>query len=556
LGANRDIIILEQRGNLYARPSLLCESSVWWLEAEGDTACLDTLQGQGIDLTHYTTQQIVADIEALRQALGIEAWNLYGVSYSTRLMLLTMRQYPQSVRSVILDSVSPPNDTPYAHDPEHVARALSRLFEDCAADPACAAAYPDLESRFYRLFSRLNVEPASFRITHDDTGNRLDDPFTQEVSGYDLLEWMVTDAFYGPAYGSGKTPLLPLLIDRVEAGNTRLLYPWLISHLSDVFSSSSEVALGLHFAVNCQNDFPRVTPDDILATTEDYPELEGYVRHAREMEICELWDLPAAPLDGEPVQSDTPTLVLAGGYDPITPPAWGKATVETLGTSYYYEFPAAGHSVASQSDCALQIQAAFLANPGAAPGASCLADEPRPEFVLADDVLIAPRFHTSVYDMDLGTPRGKPWVEGAVLGGMVLFLVEIGFLAVSGIVWLVQRRKRGTSADLIAKFAHPIAGLTALLGTSILPLMSDINKHIPPGLTYFGLPAPYTPARLLGIIAPTFAVLSGVLTVLTTLTWVRRTWSLPKRLLFTLVTLAAMVFIPLLIRWGLITLLL
>ncbi len=46
----------------------------------------------------------------LRVALGIDSWNVYGVSYGSKLALIVLRDHPQGIRSVVLDSVSPPNE--------------------------------------------------------------------------------------------------------------------------------------------------------------------------------------------------------------------------------------------------------------------------------------------------------------------------------------------------------------------------------------------------------------------------------------------------------------
>lgn len=80
---------------------------------KGNTTCLDGLLEQGINLTHYTTQQNAADVGALHRALKIDTWNLYGSSNSTRLFLYLMQHYPEGVRSAVLDSVTPPHENPY-----------------------------------------------------------------------------------------------------------------------------------------------------------------------------------------------------------------------------------------------------------------------------------------------------------------------------------------------------------------------------------------------------------------------------------------------------------
>jgi pimeloyl-ACP methyl ester carboxylesterase len=220
---SRDAVVLEQRGNLYAQPSLDCDLSVWSETDPDRTPCLDSLKEKGIDLSQYTTAVIAADIDALRQVLGYEEWNLYGSSYSTRLMQLTMHLHPEGIRSVILQSTSPLNDTRYEHDPEHVMRVLQVMFDDCAADSGCAAAYPELEAQLYRVIRKLNAEPVAFAFTDSETG----EPYTETVDGERLLGWMVTDVFYSPARPPHKTAYMPLLIDQVDQGKTDLLLPWL-----------------------------------------------------------------------------------------------------------------------------------------------------------------------------------------------------------------------------------------------------------------------------------------------------------------------------------------
>ena len=42
-------------------------------------------------------------------ALGPAQWNLYGVSYGSRVTMEVMRRYPEKIRSVVLDSVYPPS---------------------------------------------------------------------------------------------------------------------------------------------------------------------------------------------------------------------------------------------------------------------------------------------------------------------------------------------------------------------------------------------------------------------------------------------------------------
>ena len=545
---DRDVIILEQRGNLYAEPGLTCETSVLWEEIAGDTACLDSLLERGIDLADYTTQAIAEDIDALRQVLDYEEWNLSGASYSTQLMLVTLQRHPGGIRSVVLQSASPLTESRYEHDLEHAMRALELMFKDCAADPACASAYPDLEGRFHELFHWLNATPVCFEIQDTSSG----EPIMITVSGKDLLAWMVSDAFYGPARPPHRTAYLPLLIDLVEKGDTDLLYPWARDQLRDL-SDDSRWARGLYYAVSCQNDAPAVTAEERTAQASTYPELDGYVQHARELEICELWNLPPAPpLATTPVKSDIPTLILAGSYDPITPPEWGQAVAEDLDNGYYYEFPSAGHSVNTDNDCLQEILTAFLRDPTSAPDASCLASLPGPGFVQEQDLILVPGFY-EYYWGDIGYNRFQ---HNLYLACENAFLLAVLLLLVVGLVGAIRLRQHRTPTERSALLAFSLAGLVSAAYFGFSQVMRTVSRAVAasePMAFNFGLPARYGPLFAIPI---ALALLTAVLMATAVLAWVRGTWSARARVLFTLLILPAVGFTILLGWWGWLTVLL
>jgi pimeloyl-ACP methyl ester carboxylesterase len=80
------------------------------------------------------------------------------------------------------------------------------------------------------------------------------------------------------------------------------------------------------------------------------------------------------------VTSEIPSLILAGQYDPVTPPEWGQLAAETLSNHFYYEFPGLGHGVMRSDACGLEIGLQFLADPTHEPDASCLETYTGPEF--------------------------------------------------------------------------------------------------------------------------------------------------------------------------------
>jgi len=82
------------------------------------------------------------------------------------------------------------------------------------------------------------------------------------------------------------------------------------------------------------------------------------------------------------VTSDIPTLIMAGEYDPITPPAWGRLVAETLKNSYFFEYPGVGHGASASPGCPQEMMVDFFDDPTAAPNDTCLAGMENWSFVV------------------------------------------------------------------------------------------------------------------------------------------------------------------------------
>src|SRR4029450_6893060 len=85
-------------------------------------------------------------LDEVRAALGYERVDLYGTSYGTRAALVYLRAHPDRGRAMILKGAAPMSGVIPVSFAEDSQRALDLLFEDCAADAACAGAYPRLRA--------------------------------------------------------------------------------------------------------------------------------------------------------------------------------------------------------------------------------------------------------------------------------------------------------------------------------------------------------------------------------------------------------------------------
>jgi hypothetical protein len=309
-------------------------------------------------------------------------------------------------------------------------------------------------------------------------------------------------------------------------------------------------------AVNCQEDFnqanPQLSPEDRTASEW----LGGYQRNTRSKEICNTWSLPpAAPLADGPISSDTPALILAGSYDPVTPPEWGKTTAEALPNSTYIEFGAAGHEVTMNNSCAQQMVVEFIRSPGRKVDNSCMANQPGPSFVTPADLYMAPGIYHSVNDVELGSPRGIAWLEGISSAALAIQSGAILALLVGGLVWLGKRRGGAGKVSTSAVSAYFLAIATAIIVLALPFFLTMVNNHNliidDDVVRTFGAGRDFLPASLLAAGSPILLILILALAAMVLWAWIKGKWSIQLRLIVTVVVLAALPMIYLGFRWDL-----
>lgn len=418
LTANRDLVLVDQRGTGLTEPSLACEEYSSWVEeslgSDLPTAeleaqalqsideCRQRLLDEGVDFADYNSAASAADLEDLRVALGYDEWNLYGISYGTRLAQTAMRDHPEGIRSVVLDAAYPVDAALYEETPGNAVRAMEALFAACADDPACAARYPDLAQKFQDLVGRLNASPAPITVVDLTSGERLED----RLDGDSLVGFL-----FQTLYSTELVAHLPEIItaaDGGEFGTVGLL-------LGAQSQQLDLVSVGQQLAVQCQEEVPFSSREDVAGAAAEHPLVQGFFEAAPTLgpgifDVCDSWDA-GEPGDGadDPVSSDIPALVLAGDLDPITPPRWGKELAAELTNGFFVLFPFTGHGSLPSHDCAVRIAEEFLDDPGSEPATDCLEDIGVPAFT-ADEVQVE---MTSFEDEDLGLGGLRPegWVE-------------------------------------------------------------------------------------------------------------------------------------------------
>jgi pimeloyl-ACP methyl ester carboxylesterase len=395
----RDLILFDQRGVGLSEPALECpEFTEAYLEnltepdpgaaAErlyaGITACGGRLADEGYNLNAFNTLQNAADVDAIRAALGYEQVNLLGVSYGSELAQRVMEDYPAGIRSVAIDSVLPLDESFYVNAARTVVNALDRLLAACAADDACNTAYPDLRETLFQVIDQYNAEPVMVELTN---------PLSGEQVNYLMTGDNLTSTLSILLYQASLLPQLPRAISDVAAGDLSLM-----TQLAGlVLVAPDLLSRGMQFSVFCADDLIGRTEQDFLNVYDSLPpQYAGQLDIEVALEtgplaICADW--PVEQLDEavlEPIQSDIPTLVLSGEFDPVTPPEYADRVAEGLTNHYRYTIPSIGHSANVSSECARTITASFFEDPASQPDDACLAALGPVPFVLplTDDLTI------------------------------------------------------------------------------------------------------------------------------------------------------------------------
>lgn len=366
----RDLILVDQRGTGQSHP-LQCEEAIEQdiyaitpeeFSAQDIKDCLASFSG---DLSQYNSENAIRDFDAVRAALGHKQLNIYGGSYGTRAGLVYMRMFPDSLRSVVLDSVGP-IEVPIGLFGQSSARSFNLLLANCQKELSCQKAYPELELEFKALLTRLAQAPAQVNIAHPRLGIQ-----TKFVISEAKLLGTLRQQLYSVATRS----LVPLVIHQAYLGNYMPL-----AGLVAQSEGGQGIYIGLLFNITCNEDFPRISDTDFEQDANN--NFGGDDSHFGFKMVCPLWP-QYRPSEAfyQTVTADIPTLILSGDLDPVTPPSNGEYTANSLPNNHHIIVENAAHTVA-MSTCASDIINEFLTSlQPKALDESCLEEVPRESFM-------------------------------------------------------------------------------------------------------------------------------------------------------------------------------
>ncbi len=380
--AARDLVLIDYRGLPLAEPNLMCpeiierafqslgqaltDEEAMTEQIEAVAACRDRLRAEGVTLEAYNNAETAADIAMVMTALGYDRFHVYGTSAGTILAQHLMRDFPDRLASVVIDSTVPVGrGNVHTEAPTVAAETLDALLRHCEEDADCAEAFPNLRQETNEIIDRYDSEPVILEVTHPQSG----EPLTLALTGHRLAQGILMLNSQTPTVG-----MVPLFIHKLANGETEIVKEMLWA----IGPPVGNFAWALGTSIFCR-EYSDFTEDEIV-----YPGIfPAYEQHIATQAFggrtiartCAIWGVdPIAPGLNTPVRSDVPVLLMAGTLDSLTPPSWAREVALNLPNSHVVEIEGYAHSPTFAGECTAMMALQFFADPSQAPDDSCLAD--------------------------------------------------------------------------------------------------------------------------------------------------------------------------------------
>ena len=377
---SRDLIILEQRGvgnsgdfcPFFGQLNRADQIHPDWDDSQMAALnvaerCIKDARARGADVTGYHTFENARDVKALRLALGLEDWNVWGISYGSVLGQAYMQVDPEGIRAVVLDAIVPLDLQDLMRIAHWHERNLEMLFSACADQRRCGRVYEGLEARYRAAIAALTERPIGLDVTADErfpTGRVY--LFQDLPAGLPFMLW----------YEESNHPAIPAIIDgltrAVEQRDEILFRAIAVSNVGGISLSG-----GMSTAVRCLDGYvanwaasaPREFLDHALLARA----FGSQAAIAAADRMCHESGLaPRDPAQFELVQSDLPIVVANGAWDPITPVPLAEYILPGFSNGRLAIFPHAGHGPTRSLDCGGDFMNAFFDDPAAPLDQDCI----------------------------------------------------------------------------------------------------------------------------------------------------------------------------------------
>jgi pimeloyl-ACP methyl ester carboxylesterase len=364
----RGVVVLDQRGTGYSgvlRCTPLEKSDL--LKAGREAAqCANKL---GARRDYYFSDDSVADMDALRAALGIKRWSIYGVSYGTRVAQLYAQRHPDRIDRLVLDSVVEPGGPDPLYGPTFA--AIPRVLKQVCEGGLCRSVSRDIVADTATLVTRLANGPlrgalvtaAGKRHARTFGRNRL---FAAMLTGdFDESLRAELPTAVRSALRGDSAPLIRLghRAAQVEGGGSD-------PHFLSATLYATTVCTEQTFPWDWNADLvtrlaqAKAAVDGIPATAL-YPFDRKTALDSDEIYLCSQWPAVKRALPPPPAPPPNVKTLLVEGQDDLRTPIEGAQKMAALfPQATLVTVPGVGHSVfgSDLSGCSDRALKAFFAN--------------------------------------------------------------------------------------------------------------------------------------------------------------------------------------------------
>ena len=388
---NRDVIVMEQRGNPMATPFFGCLSvpTQSWLRLIPGSV---PLYGPGLvdkckneiaakaDLNSYMTPAAADDLIDLRKLLGIKRWNVFGISYGVRVATTLLRKDPEPIRSLVLDSgqITGGNFSGWDRMKE-----LGEFFDRCTASPTCSELFPNLREPFERTVERLAANPAPITVAGKP----------EKLTAITFIN-LISFAIYNQGLNTvSRVPAAVMAADKRDY-SLALSFRGFFAHRGpitrDYTANGWPSGKGSHntqqVGMLCAEEYayrPAEFGRELAQSWSETIQEEILGLQQLERQVCSEWSFdPEDPAQAQPPYGEAPTLIIHGEHDPVAPPEHGQIALDSLTNADMVTFKWSGHSILrTRTTCALPMVLSFVHDPTSSIDTSCADTIPEPAWV-------------------------------------------------------------------------------------------------------------------------------------------------------------------------------
>jgi pimeloyl-ACP methyl ester carboxylesterase len=344
---HRRLIVLDQRGTggSYALncPEVQTIDSLQPIYPGDVGGCADRL-GPGRD--SFASIETAYDIDAIRQALGLDKLSMYGVSYGTWVEQQYARTFPTHVDHIVLDSVVPPGSDPYDL---RIPEAFPRVMKAICAGGRCRGITADMYADLVAVVHRIQRSGPLKGFVFNANGGR--EPVS--VSETDLLNILVSSdlnpflmarlpaALVSARHGD-EMPLLRLRHDAAGPSSG------LADFSSGLFVATTCLDQDLPYSYSDPLDVRRQKADAALAAVPEqdfYPFSRPAIDVSSVPEICLQWPDGSFRPEATGPMPDVPTLIMSGTVDMRTSREGALALKSEIPHAQFLALSGSGHDV-------------------------------------------------------------------------------------------------------------------------------------------------------------------------------------------------------------------